>query len=76
MDHCKKVQNHISRVKGQLDALSRYIDEGRECADLVHLFVSVSSSVDSLKAKIVEGYLAQTSVKDDELQPILKLIKS
>ncbi len=80
MNKCINVVAHINRLEGQLRALSTKLEAGSSCDDLVHLTLSASKSFDSLKAKIIEGYLKQNLIKnskkvDYELQSLLKLIK-
>ena len=82
MESCQNLKVHINRLKGQLDALSRRLESETSCDDLVHLTLSAAKSFDSLKAKLVEGYLKQkmlkkgTEASDKELKTLLKLLKS
>lgn len=82
-DNCKAIANHISRIQGQLETLKKYILEEKPCDQVVQLAVSAIKSSNSLKAKILEGYIIQelldehkiTKEQANQLEVIKKLTK-
>lgn len=83
-DRCKALTAHISRIQGQLETLKSYIDDGKTCQDVAQLSVSAIKSFDSLKAKILEAYIAEyangkgTNQKEFEknMQQMLAIVKA
>ena len=75
--HCKSVLDHISRLEGQLARLKRDIEKN-ECAETVtRLALSATRSFDTLRAKIVEGYIETRLLKNKSTSPkILKDLDS
>ncbi len=73
-DDCKKVVAHINKLQGQLNAFKKYFEEGRKCGETMHLAVSTVKSFDSLKAKIVQGFVTQELLKGKPLSPADKEI--
>lgn len=81
--HCKALTDHINRLQGQLNKLKEEIVAEAGCEKIAHLGLSAAKSFDSLRAKIVEGYIqseliGETSLpqkKQQGLDHILKLVK-
>ncbi|MBD3270200.1 metal-sensing transcriptional repressor [Candidatus Peregrinibacteria bacterium] len=58
-ERCKALVDHISRIQGQLDTLKKYINNNQSCEDITLLTSSVTKSFDSVRKKIVEGYIIE-----------------
>ena len=63
-DQIKEVLNRLKRANGQLGAIIKMIEEGRDCQEIVHQIAAVNKAVNtaaftlisaSLKECIVEG---------------------
>jgi DNA-binding FrmR family transcriptional regulator len=84
MKTCKELVPHISRLEGQLASLKKKIEAEDSCTDIVRLALSAAKSFDSLKAKLVEGYILLELMngedikasESDDLKELLKLIKA
>lgn len=84
MKTCKELVPHISRLEGQLASLKRKIEAEESCSDIVRLALSASKSFDSLKSKLVEGYVKLEllngkdikSSQSGDFNELLKLIKA
>lgn len=53
----EKLLNRVRRVRGQVEALERAIDEGKGCADVLHLIVAARGAMSSLMAEIIEDHI-------------------
>ncbi len=80
---CKALHNHISRIQGQLEALKKQIDNCESCDKVTLLAISIIKSLDSLRAKMVEGYVVEEIMdgkmpspqRRAKLERLIKLIK-
>jgi DNA-binding FrmR family transcriptional regulator len=52
-----KLLNRVRRVRGQVEALERAVDEERGCADILHLVVAARGAMNSLMAEIIEDHI-------------------
>ena len=59
----EKLLNRVRRVRGQVEALERAIDEEKGCADVLHLVVTARGAMNSLMAEIIEDHI-RTHVVD------------
>jgi DNA-binding FrmR family transcriptional regulator len=53
----EKLLNRVRRVRGQVQALERAIDEEKGCADVLHLIVAARGAMNSLMAEIIEDHI-------------------
>ena len=53
----KKLRQRVQRIRGQLEAVDRALEEDRECGDLLQLIASVRGAMASLTAEVVEGHI-------------------
>ena len=52
-----KLLNRVRRVRGQIEALERALEEEKGCADVLHLVVAVRGALNSLMAEIIEDHI-------------------
>ncbi|HEY8280244.1 MAG TPA: metal-sensitive transcriptional regulator [Bdellovibrionota bacterium] len=55
-DH-SKAKARINRVKGQLDAVSRMIDERKYCPDILQQVRAATNALRGLEAEVLRGHL-------------------
>jgi len=80
---CQPLVTHISRIQGQLETLKKYIHEQESCQEIAQMALSATKSFDSLKAKIIEGYIHEqllpkskiSKKKDADIKKLMSLIK-
>jgi len=53
----EKLLNRVRRVRGQVEALQRAIDEEKGCADVLHLVVAARGAMNSLMAEIIADHI-------------------
>jgi DNA-binding FrmR family transcriptional regulator len=53
----EKLLNRVRRVRGQVEALERAVDEEKGCADVLHLIVAARGAMNSLMAEIIEDHI-------------------
>ena len=76
-------KTRINRVKGQLDAVSRMIDERAYCPDILQQVRAATNALRGLEAEILRGHLRgcvkkafqtkNTSDANDKIEEILKM---
>jgi DNA-binding FrmR family transcriptional regulator len=52
-----KLINRVRRVRGQVEALERAVEEERGCAEVLHLVVAARGAMNSLMAEIIEDHI-------------------
>ncbi len=52
-----KLLNRVRRVRGQVEALERAVEEERGCSDVLHLVVAARGAMNSLMAEVIEDHI-------------------
>ena len=60
-----KLLNRVKRVRGQIEALERAVEEEKGCADVLHLVVTARGAMNSLMAEIIEDHIRMHVVDPD-----------
>ena len=60
------VVNRLKRAQGQLAAVTRMLEEGRDCKDIVTQLAAVSKALDRAGFKVVASGLQQCWERGDE----------
>ena len=78
-------KRRINRVKGQLDAVSRMIDEQRYCPDIIYQIRAATNALKALELEILRGHLKgcvktafqsrDSSEIESKITEIMKLMK-
>lgn len=54
----KKLLNRVRRIRGQIDAIERLLDEGTEdCALVLQTIASCRGAINGLMAEVIEGHI-------------------
>ncbi len=68
----KKVMNRLSRLEGQIRAVRRMVEEGKECEDIVTQLSAVHSALEGATKLIVANFfmvcLAESEQKGENQQ--------
>ena len=60
-----KLLNRVRRVRGQIEALERAVDEEKGCTEVLHLVVAARGAMNSLMAEIIEDHIRAHVVDPD-----------
>jgi DNA-binding FrmR family transcriptional regulator len=60
-----KLLNRVKRVRGQIEALERAVEEEKGCAEVLHLVVTARGSMNSLMAEVIEDHIREHVVDPD-----------
>jgi DNA-binding FrmR family transcriptional regulator len=52
-----KLLNRVRRVRGQVEALERAVEEEKGCSAVLHLVVAARGAMNSLMAEIIEDHI-------------------
>ncbi|WP_066582544.1 metal-sensitive transcriptional regulator [Cellulomonas timonensis] len=74
-DEMAKVSNRLKRAQGQLNAVVRMLDEGRDCEDVVTQLSAVSRALDRAGFAIIASGMRQCMTKTDEGEQTLDVQK-
>lgn len=64
----KKLLNRVRRIKGQVEAIERTLDQEAECSDVLHNISACRGAMDALMAEVIEGHI-RFHVLDPQREP-------
>ena len=64
----QKLLNRVRRIRGQVEAIERALDDEAGCAQVMHLIAGVRGAVAGLMAEVVEDHV-RTHLVDAEKHP-------
>ncbi|HTO98445.1 MAG TPA: metal/formaldehyde-sensitive transcriptional repressor [Myxococcales bacterium] len=53
----KKLLNRVRRLRGQVEAVERAIEQGQECASVLQTLAACRGAINALLAEIIEGHV-------------------
>jgi DNA-binding FrmR family transcriptional regulator len=60
-----KLLNRVRRIKGQVEAIERCLEEGAECARVMHTVAACRGAIDALMGEVIEGHVRYHVVDPD-----------
>jgi DNA-binding FrmR family transcriptional regulator len=61
-----KLLNRVRRIKGQMEAVERHLDEDKGCAEVLQLIAGIRGAINGLMGEIIEDHI-KLHVADSEL---------
>ena len=61
----KKLQDRVRRVRGQLDAVERALEQEEECSTILMTLAACRGAMNSLMAEVIEGHIRYHVVDPD-----------
>jgi FrmR/RcnR family transcriptional regulator, repressor of frmRAB operon len=84
----KKLLNRVRRIRGQVEAIERALDEDAECSEVLHNISACRGAMDALMAEVIDGHIRfhildpktspteeQTRAADDLIQALRAYLK-
>jgi DNA-binding FrmR family transcriptional regulator len=62
-----KLLNRVRRIKGQMEAIERQLDEEKGCAEVLQLIAGVRGAINGLMGEIIEDHIRH-HVADGKLE--------
>ena len=53
----QKLTARLKRIRGQMDAVQRSLDEGTDCAEVLQLIAAARGGMNGLMSELIEGHL-------------------
>jgi DNA-binding FrmR family transcriptional regulator len=63
-----KLLNRVRRIRGQIEAVERALEQNIDCADLLQLITAARGAVNGLMAEVIEDHI-HTHLVNPTLQP-------
>ena len=63
-DDNKKIKSRIKRIKGQLEAVEKSLDEGRDCFKVLQTLTACRGAMNGLLGEIVESHIKEHIMTD------------
>jgi len=64
----KRLLNRVRRIRGQVDAIERTLEQEVECSETLHAIAVCRGAMDSLMAEVIEGHI-RFHVLDPQREP-------
>jgi len=64
----KKLLARVSRLRGQIDAIERALNEEADCERIMHMIAGIRGGVSGLMAEVVEDHI-RTHLVDPQKNP-------
>jgi DNA-binding FrmR family transcriptional regulator len=71
----KKLLNRVRRIRGQVEAVEKALDQERDCAELLQTIAACRGAINGLMAEVIEGHIRFHVVDPDE-KPTSKQAKA
>jgi DNA-binding FrmR family transcriptional regulator len=71
----KRLLDRVRRIRGQIDAVERALEEERECSSILQTIAACRGAINSLMAEVIEGHI-RFHVINPDLQPASKQAKA
>ena len=53
----KKLLNRVRRIRGQVEAIERTLEQDAECSEVLHNISACRGAMDALMAEVIEGHI-------------------
>jgi len=53
----KRLLNRVRRIKGQVAAIEKVLDQEGECSEVLHNISACRGAMDALMAEVIEGHI-------------------
>ena len=57
LEEKKKLLNRVRRIRGQVEAIDRALEQEAECSDVLHNISACRGAMDALMAEVIEGHI-------------------
>ncbi len=57
MEEKQKLLNRIRRLKGQVNAVERALEDEEDCSETLHRIAACRGAMDALMAEVIEGHI-------------------
>ena len=81
----KRITSRIRRIKGQLEAVERSMEEGKDCFSVLQTLSACRGGLNGLMGELIEGHVKghvmnnpsnPTTKQDKEALALIKLLKT
>lgn len=80
----KRVLARVRRVRGQLDALERALEEGADCGPILQQITAVRGAINGLMAGVLESHLreefaqvgGESETSQKSIEEVISLVRS
>jgi len=62
----RKLLNRVRRIRGQVEAVERALDEEQECSAILRLIASARGAMNGLMVEVLEGHVRLHVLDPDE----------
>lgn len=71
----KKILNRLRRLEGQIRGLQKMVEEEKDCVEVMTLYASVKSALESTGDVILETYVEMCQAREEKPADLVRLLK-
>lgn len=82
-ENSKKIKVRIKKIKGQLEAVEKNLDSGKDCYEVLQTLAAAKGAMNSLFGELIEEHIQEhilhgetKKAQDKGAQELIKLIKT
>ncbi|HHX8495027.1 Ni(II)/Co(II)-binding transcriptional repressor RcnR [Vibrio diabolicus] len=64
----KKLNTRVSKIQGQVNGLTKMLEEEHECQDVLQQIAAIRGAVNGLMKEVIKGHLIEHVVLEEELE--------
>lgn len=68
----KKLLNRVRRVRGQIEAVERLLEDEKDCAEILQQIAACRGSINGLMSEVLEGHIRFHLVERHERRKVRK----
>lgn len=57
LEEKKRLLNRVRRIKGQVGAIEKVLDQEGECSEVLHNIAACRGAMDALMAEVIDGHI-------------------
>ncbi|GAA5512458.1 hypothetical protein Dcar01_01172 [Deinococcus carri] len=70
-----KILNRLRRLEGQIRGLQKMVEEEKDCVEVMSLYASARSALESTGDVILETYVERCQARGDKPADLVRLLK-
>lgn len=72
----RKLLNRVSRIRGQVEAVQRYLEDEQDCSKVLQTIAACRGAIDGLMAEVIEGHIRSHLTEAGATRALIGVVRS
>jgi DNA-binding FrmR family transcriptional regulator len=80
----EKLLKRVRRIRGQVEAVERALDAGKECSEVLHSISAARGAMNSLMSEVLEDHIrchvgtngSRREKNNDDIEEVIQVVRS